>query len=65
MIDIFVDDIKCTEIHNIKEGYRIDFKNPKGEKLILVLNEDEYVDLNGRIKRRCETQNLISIQNKE
>lgn len=65
MIDIYVDDVKCTGIHNIKEGYRIDFENSKEEKLLLVLNEDSFVDLYERMKRRCETQNLIPIYNKE
>ncbi len=62
MIDIYVDDVKCVEIISIKEGYRIDFKNDKEERLILVLSEENFVDLFGRIKRRCETQNLIEIR---
>ena len=61
MVDIYIDDVKCTEIHNIKEGYRIDFKNSKDEHLCLVLNEDSFVDLYYRTKRRCETRNLISV----
>ena len=52
MIDVFVDDMKCERIHNIKEGYRIDFKNNKEESLVLVLSEESFVDLYGRIKRR-------------
>ena len=64
MIDIYIDDVQCTEIHNIKEGYRIDFKNSKDEGLCLVLNEDSFVDFYSRMKRRCETQNLIPIYNK-
>ena len=64
MIDIYIDDVECTEIHNIKEGYRIDLKNSKDEGLCLVLNEDSFVDLYNRMKRRCETQNLIPIYNK-
>ena len=62
MIDIYVDDVKCVEIISIKEGYRIDFKNDKEERLILVLSDENFVDLFGRIKRRCETQNLIEIR---
>lgn len=62
MIDIYVDDVQCVEIISIKEGYRIDFKNDKEERLILVLSEENFVDLFGRIKRRCETQNLIEIR---
>lgn len=62
MIDIYVDDVKCVEIISIKEGCRIDFKNDKEERLILVLSEENFVDLFGRIKRRCETQNLIEIR---
>ncbi len=64
MIDIYVDDVKCTEIHSIKEGYRIDFKNSKDESLCLVLNAESFIDLYKRTKRRCETQNLIPIHNK-
>lgn len=61
MVDIYVDDVKCTEINDIKEGYRIDLKNSKDENLILVLSEDNFVDLFYRMKRRCETRNLIPI----
>ena len=62
MIDIFIDDVKCTEIISNKDGYRIDFKNEKDERLILVLSQDNFVDLFHRIKRRCETQDLILIK---
>lgn len=65
MIDIYIDDVRCTEIHSIKEGYRIDFKNSKDESLCLVLNEENFVDLYNRTKRRCEIQSLIPIHNKE
>ncbi len=65
MVDIYIDDVKCTEIHNIKEGYRIDFKNQKDEHLCLVLDEESFVDLYSRIKRRCETQSLIPINNEK
>ena len=64
MVDIYIDDVKCTEIHNIKEGYRIDFKNSKDERLCLVLNEENFVELYRRMKRRCETQELIPITTK-
>ena len=64
MIDVYIDDVKCTEIHIIKEGYRMDFKNSKDESLCLVLNEESFIDLYNRTRRRCETQNLISIHNK-
>lgn len=63
MIDIYVDDVVCEKITDIKEGYRIDFKNKKDEKLMLVLNEDGFVDLYNRLKRRCEVRNLIPIHN--
>lgn len=59
MIDVFIDDVKCESINSIKEGYRINFKNDKQESLILVLSEENFVDLYGRIKRRCETQGLV------
>lgn len=64
MIDIFVDDMNCESINNIKEGYRLNFKNDKQESLILILTEENFIDLHNRIKRRCETQNLIPIYNK-
>lgn len=63
MIDIYVDDVKCESINTIKEGYKINLKNNKEENLILVLSEEAFVDLYGRIKRRCETQGLIPIYN--
>lgn len=62
MVDIYIDDIKCSEIHDIKEGYRIDLKNSNDEKLLLVLSEENFVDLYYRLKRRCETRNLIPIK---
>lgn len=64
MIDIFFDDLKCESIKTIKEGYRLNFKNDKQESLILILSEEDFIDLYGRIKRRCETQNLIPIYTK-
>ena len=64
MLDIYIDDIKCTEINDIREGYRIDLKNSKDESLLLVLTEDNFVDLYYRMKRRCETRGLIPIHNK-
>lgn len=64
MIDIFLDDLKCESINTIKEGYRLNFKNDKQESLILILTEEDFVDLYGRIKRRCEMQNLIPIYTK-
>lgn len=65
MIDIYIDDTKCTEIHDIKEGYRIDLKNSKDENLILVLSEENFIDLYNRMKRRCETRGLVPIYNKD
>lgn len=65
MVDVYVDDVKCTEINDIKEGYRIDFKNQKDESIILILDEDSFVDFYNRIKRRCEMRGLIPIYNKE
>ena len=63
MIDIFMDDIKCESINSVKDGYRINLKNDKQESLILVLSEENFIDLYGRIKRRCETQGLVPIYN--
>jgi hypothetical protein len=63
MIDIFIDDMKCESINSIKEGYRINLKNDKQESLALILNEENFVDLYNRIKRRCETQGIIPIYN--
>ena len=63
MIDIYIDDMKCESINNIKEGYRINLKNNKQESLILVLSEESFIDLYHRIKRRCEVANLIPIYN--
>lgn len=65
MCDIYIDDVKCTEIHNIKEGYRIVFKNLKDEILCLVLDEESFIDFYKRMKRRLEVQELIPIYNKE
>lgn len=64
MIDIYIDDMKCAEIADEKEGYRIDFKNPQDESLLLLLSEEKFVDLFYRMKRRCETRGLIPIHNK-
>ena len=64
MVDVYIDAVKCTEINDTKEWYRIDFKNDKDEGLILVLTEDNFIDLYNRMKRRCETRNLIPIYNK-
>ena len=64
MIDIFIDDMTCESINNIKDGQRLNFKNDKQESLILILTEENFIDLHNRIKRRCETQNLIPIFNK-
>ena len=63
MIDIYVDDVKCESINTIKEGYVIHFKKGKGEELSVVLTEKNFVDLYFRMKRRCETQELIPIYN--
>lgn len=63
MIDIYVDDVNCKGIHSVKEGYRLEFKNQKDETLHLVLNEEAFVDLYNRIKRRGESQGLIPIHN--
>ena len=63
MIDIYVDDVKCESIKTIKEGYVIYFKKGKNEQFTVVLSEENFVDLYGRIKRRCETQGLIPIYN--
>ena len=65
MCDIYIDDVKCTEIYNIKEGYRIVFKNLKDEILCLVLDEESFIDFYKRMKRRLEVQELIPIYNKE
>ena len=64
MVDIYIDDVKCTEIHSIKEGYRVDFRNPKDERLCLVLSEENFIDIYNRMKRRCETRGLIPIQHR-
>lgn len=63
MIDIYVDDVKCESINTIKEGYVIHFKKGKGEELSVVLTKENFVDLYFRMKRRCETQELIPIYN--
>lgn len=63
MIDIFIDDMKCESINNIKEGYRLNFKNNNQQSLILVLTEENFVDLYYRMKRRCETQGIVPIYN--
>lgn len=61
MIDIFVDDVKCESINTIKEGYVIHFKEGKEKEVTIVLTEENFVDLYGRIRRRCETHDLIPI----
>ena len=63
MIDIFIDDVKCESINTIKEGYVLHFKEEKEKEISIVLTEENFVDLYGRIKRRCETQSLIPIYN--
>ena len=63
MIDIFVDDVKCESINTIKEGYVIHFKESKEKEVSIVLTEENFVDLYHRIRRRCETQELIPIYN--
>lgn len=63
MIDIFVDDVKCESINTIKEGYVIHFKESKEKEVSIVLTEENFVDLYHRIRRRCETKELIPIYN--
>lgn len=63
MIDIFVDDVKCEIINTIKEGYVLHFKESKEKVISIVLTEENFIDLYGRIKRRCETQGIIPIYN--
>jgi hypothetical protein len=63
VIDIYVDDVKCESINTIKEGYVIHLKKGKFEELTVMLSEENFVDLYHRMKRRCETQNLIPIYN--
>lgn len=63
MIDIYVDDVKCKSINTIKEGYVLHFVKGKDEEITVMLCEEDFVDLYYRIKRRCETQELIPIYN--
>ena len=63
MIDIFIDDMKCESINTIKEGYVLHFKEGKEKEITIVLNEENFVDLYYRMKRRCETQELVPIYN--
>lgn len=63
MIDIFIDDVRCESINTIKEGYVLHFKEGKEKEISIVLTEENFVDLYGRIKRRCETQGLVPIYN--
>lgn len=63
MIDIFIDDVKCKSINTIKEGYVIHFAEGKEKEISIVLTEENFVDLYGRIKRRCETQGIVPIYN--
>lgn len=63
MIDIFIDDVKCERINTIKEGYVIHFKAGKEKEITIVLTEEVFVDLHHRIRRRCESNDLIPIYN--
>lgn len=60
MIDLFVDDLELLSIDTIFEGFRLVFYNKaKDEKLHLILDGDNSVELFKKLRRKLETHKYI------